>query len=383
MIRVCTFIFLLILSVYPAYSQHQNDTINEELSLLFIGDIMGHGGQVRSAYNEETDSYDYNHCFQYIKDEIGDADYTIANLEVTLAGPPFKGYPQFSSPDALAVACQNAGIDVLVTANNHSCDRGGEGIVRTIDVLDSLKIMHTGTFRNQAERDENHPLIIESNCFRIAILNYTYGTNGLPFPAPTIVNLIEKDQMKKDLDLAKTKNVDKIIVVTHWGSEYKRDPSTYQIDHGKFLFENGADIIIGAHPHVLEKMVWEKRATDSGKDELIVYSLGNFVSNQRKPRTDGGAMIKMTLKKEGDQSYIKDAGYILTWVYLPTEDGKKKYYILPASKYESNKAFFDSVESYNTMQAFIKDARELFDGDNENVPEYIYSDSTKTWMLEE
>ena len=357
----------------------ETDSISQELSFIFIGDIMGHGPQITSAYDSETKSYNYDPCFKYISEEISEPDYAVGNLEVTLAGPPFKGYPQFSTPDHLAVACKNAGMDVLVTSNNHSCDRGRDGITRTVDVLDSLNIMHTGTFKDSADRAKRYPFIIESDCMRIAILNYTYGTNGLPYPAPTVVNMIDKDLMKQDLEVAKSKNVDKIIVVTHWGSEYKLQPVQYQIDIGEFLFENGADIIIGSHPHVLEKMVWEKSTTADDKEELIVYSLGNFVSNQRKRYTDGGAMFKMTLQKNGDKTTIKDAGYILTWVYTPVVEGKKSYYILPAAKFENDPSFFTKEEDYLKMKSFIKDSRELFDAENKHVPEYIYEDGS--WVL--
>ncbi|MFT4600037.1 MAG: poly-gamma-glutamate capsule biosynthesis protein CapA/YwtB (metallophosphatase superfamily) [Arenicella sp.] len=369
----------ILLLTFFSFGQ-EKDTSSQELTLLFIGDIMGHGPQITSAYDSEKKAYDYDRCFKYITEEISAPDYSIGNLEVTLAGPPFKGYPQFSSPDNLALACQNAGMDVLVTSNNHSCDRGGKGIIRTIEMLDSFNIMHTGTFLDTADRNKRYPLIIENDCMRIAILNYTYGTNGLPYPEPTVVNMIDKELMKKDLEIAKSKNVDKIIVVTHWGSEYKLQPVQYQIDHGQFLFDNGADIIIGGHPHVLEKMIWEKTTNEKG-EELIVYSLGNFVSNQRKRYTDGGAMFKMTLSKDGDKTSIKDAGYMLTWVHTPIEDGKKRYYILPAAKYENNPDFFKSTDDYNKMKSFIKDSRVLFNAENKNVPEYIYEDDK--WKLNE
>ena len=363
-----------------AGSAQQKDSVNQEMTLLFIGDIMGHGPQITSAYDSDSKTYNYDNCFKYITEEIAAPDYSIGNLEVTLAGPPYDGYPQFSSPDELALACKNAGMDVLVTANNHSCDRGGKGIIRTINALDSLKIMHTGTFLDSTDRHQRYPLIIESDCMKIAILNYTYGTNGIPYPEPTIVNLIDKDLMKQDLEFTKSLNPDKIIVVTHWGSEYKLQPVKYQIDNGRFLFDNGADIIIGGHPHVLEKMIWEKTESADGKEGLIVYSLGNFVSNQRKRYTDGGAMFKLTLKKEGEKTLIKDSGYILTWVYTPIENGKKEYYVLPAAKYENNPDFFKSSTDYNQMKLFIEDSRKLFSEENKNVSEYIYKDGA--WILE-
>jgi poly-gamma-glutamate synthesis protein (capsule biosynthesis protein) len=194
--------------------------------------------------------------------------------------------------------------------------------------------------------------------------------------------MLDKDLIKKDMEIAKSKKVDKIIVVTHWGSEYKLQPTQEQVDWGEYIFEQGADMIIGGHPHVIEKMVWTKGNEDLSENEkLIVYSLGNFVSNQRKRYTDGGTLFKVTLKREGDKIFIKNAGYLLTWVYTPIEDGVKKYYILPASKYEENEDFFDTKESYDKMMLFLNDSRELYGNENLNVPEIKYQN--KKWVLTE
>lgn len=372
-------LLICFLTSLSSLSQSEKDTSSGEISLLFIGDVMGHGPQITSAYDKTTNQYDYTRCFKYIQSEISDADYAIANLEVTLAGPPFTGYPQFSSPDELAVGCKNAGMDILVTANNHSCDRGGAGIIRTIYVLDSLNIIHSGSYKDSVERAANTPLMIDHDCFRLAILNYTYGTNGIPFPAPTIVNLLDKDLIAKDLAVAKTKNADKIIAFVHWGNEYESLAGTWQINMGKYLFDQGVDIIIGAHPHVLQPMVWEKQTADSGQESLIVYSLGNYISNQRDRKKDGGAMFKLTLEKEQGKTSIKSAGHILTWVYTPIEDGAKKYYVLPCSKYENKPEFFDSETSYNQMKLFVSDSRKLFQENNRNIGEYIYEN--EKWVL--
>ena len=251
------FIFtnLLLLS----YSQDKADSINHELSLLFIGDIMGHGPQITSAYDSSTKTYNYNSVFKYVVPQISSADFCMANLEVTHAGKPYKGYPQFSSPDQLSVACKESGIDALVTSNNHSCDRGDKGLIRTINVLDSIGILHTGTFKDSADKNKNNPLVIEQNCIRIAFLNYTYGTNGLKSNYPAMVNRMDKDIIKADIEAAQKMNVDKIIVVTHWGLEYKPQPDSKDVEMGRFIFNAGADIIIGSHPHVLQKMIWEKK----------------------------------------------------------------------------------------------------------------------------
>jgi poly-gamma-glutamate capsule biosynthesis protein CapA/YwtB (metallophosphatase superfamily) len=177
-----------ILFLFTSHGVLAQDTTR--LSLLFAGDIMQHDSQIAAAYDPLTKKHDYNPCFQYIAPLIQSADIAIGNLELTLAGPPYKGYPQFSAPDALAETLKAAGFDALVTANNHCVDRGRKGIERTIDVLDTLHIPHTGTFKDSTTRSKAYPLIIEKKGFRLSLLNYTYGTNGIPVPQPSIVNQI-------------------------------------------------------------------------------------------------------------------------------------------------------------------------------------------------
>lgn len=333
-----------------------------QVTFTFIGDVMGHDSQINAAYHKDTDAYDYSSYFKHLESHTSKSDFTIANLEVTLGMKPYKGYPQFSSPPALASALKNAGIDALVTANNHSCDRGKTGIIKTIDILDSLEIPHTGTYKNEADRSNNSPMILEKNGIRVALINYTYGTNGLPAPAPTIVDRIDKKQIAKDIKKAKKSYVDQIIVFTHWGLEYQSNPSEEQIDLYKFCIDNGADIVIGSHPHVIQRI-------EKHEDSFIAYSLGNFVSNQRKPKTDGGLMVNMTLSKSGTTTWVSDASYTLTWVYTPFENGRKTFYILPAAEFESNMDFFKSLEDYEAMKLFIDDSRTLLNEQNINVSE--------------
>jgi poly-gamma-glutamate capsule biosynthesis protein CapA/YwtB (metallophosphatase superfamily) len=342
----------------------------ERLSLLFMGDIMGHDEQIWSAENRETHRYNYDDVFRFIKPVISEADVAIANFEVTLAGPPYTGYPAFSSPVDLAVACRNAGIDYLVTANNHSADRGKRGIINTINKLDSLGIPHTGTFLNSAARDSLSPMIINRKGTSIALLNYTYGTNGIVVPEPVKVNMLDKDQITKDVNKAKNKKADIIILFIHWGTEYDTIPSKNQTDLAEYFFSLGVDLIIGSHPHVLQKMVWVKDGT-GGKDRLVIFSLGNFVSNQRKPKTDGGTMVRIELTKKGGLYKISDAGYYLTWVYTPIEKYRKKFFILPCTEFENRPDFFSNPADYYKMKRFISDSRALFNEQNINIKEII------------
>ena len=362
----------LLLSILPFKTSESSSQVpslqaSHELTLIFAGDIMQHMPQVDAAWNEQLGMYIYDSCFQYISPWLSGADLAIANLETTFDGKPYSGYPAFSSPDALATGMLNAGIDIAGTANNHSCDRGRSGIERTISVLDSIGILHMGTYLNAETYAKSTPLIINTKGFRLAFLNYTYGTNGIPVPANNIVSLIEKDKMLAEIKAAHDSAVDLTIIFIHWGEEYQRLPNAFQKDIANFLFTNGADIIIGSHPHVLQPMEWHQSDSVS-KEKLVVWSLGNFVSNQRKRYTDGGTLFSITLQKESGKTSIKDAGYQLTWVYNPIQNQKKQYYILPAARYENDTLLLDKQSQIN-LKTFINDSRELLDANNVMVKE--------------
>ncbi len=366
---------LVILFCTSAFAQTSDST--STLSLLFMGDIMGHDSQINSA--RQTDgTYDYTEVFAHLKNEISEVDVAIANLEVTLAGPPFKGYPQFSSPDALAIAAKNAGIDVFGTANNHSIDRGKNGIIRTINILDSLNIPHTGTYKTFENKNKTTPLLIEQNGIKVALLNFTYGTNGIPIPSPTHVNLISYPEIASDIKLAKQAKPHKIIMFIHWGAEYQSQPNKYQTDVANFCFNKGVDIIIGSHPHVIQKSIWTND-TVKQTEQFITYSLGNFISNQRKQKTDGGQMIKIVLQKTENAVSISESGFYLTWVYTPVINGKKHFHILPCAKYEVLPEFFITPDHYSKMKLFISNSRNLLNTQNKGVREYLFYN--KTWSF--
>lgn len=339
------------------------------LSLLFLGDIMQHDSQIADAYDVKTNGYDYRPCFQYIKPYIAAVDLAIGNLEVTLAGKPYKGYPQFSAPDELLAAVRDMGVDVLVTANNHSVDRGKAGVERTIDMLDSFDIQHTGTFKSKAEKADHYPLIVTRQGFKLAILNYTYGTNGLRVPAPNIVNMLDTAAIRADLLRAASLNPDVIVVFPHWGLEYQRLPSAQQKMIAALCFKYGAQLVIGSHPHVVQPMEWNKN-----ENQLVAWSLGNFVSGQRKRYTDGGAMIRVELRKvsfeDGSSvTAIDTAGYILEWVYR-TNDAERNYYVLPVSEVESDPAgHIADLASREAFHTFVSDSRSLFGKHNHHINE--------------
>ncbi len=360
--------FFLFFFEYPDAGYSQDTT---RLSLLFVGDIMQHDSQIKAAYNYGTsgNTYDYTSCFQFVKPYIEAVDLAIGNLELTLAGPPFTGYPQFSAPDELAIALKDIGMDVLVTANNHSLDRGKKGVDRTIEMLDSLQILHTGTFRDTVDRMNDYPLIIAKNGFTLALLNYTYGTNGILVTKPNVVNMLDTAMIRKDIAKAKESNPDFIIVFTHWGQEYQSQPTIQQKGITEFCFKKGVQLVIGSHPHVLQPMEWRKES-----NQLVTYSLGNFVSGQRDRYKNGGAIVQVNFTKILKDSVITttldSAGYILEWVYR-TADSQKDYYILPVPTFENDTTgFIKDEESRLAFKTFIDDSRKLLKKNNLNLSEF-------------
>ncbi len=353
-------ILLIFGLLHSIVSPAQTDSV----SLLFMGDIMGHSTQIKSAMREDGVRYDYSECFKFVSPIIKEADLAIANLEVTLAGEPYSGYPAFSSPDQLAEALREAGVDVLGTANNHCVDRRSKGLERTMKVLDQLMIPRTGTFTDSTDRLQNNPLKIVVNGFRLAILNYTYGTNGIPVTPPNLVNHLDRELMLADIESAGLFKPHQIIAFLHWGQEYKTEPGREQTSLTEFLHENGVNLVIGSHPHVIQPM--HLTTNDSGQQQLVVYSLGNFISNQRQPLTDGGAMVRVVLKKEGEKVVIDRAEHILTWVHYPVFGGRRHYYVLPA--YGTKNVPANVPEGYEEMDNYLKMARRVM-MQNTNVPE--------------
>ncbi len=348
----------------PFFTIAQNG--QKEVSLLFVGDVMQHGPQIKGAYNAKTDRYEYEHTWQFIQPVIQEADIAIANLEVTHAGKPYTGYPQFSAPDDLSAALKNVGFDVILTANNHSCDGGAKGVKRTLDVLDSLKLPHTGTFRSKEEREKTYPLIVEKNAIKIAVLNYTYGTNGLFVKEPLIINYIDSAVMKKDFEKAR-QQADYIICTMHWGDEYKSLPNAYQKKWEQFCYDQGADMVVGSHPHVIQPV---ERKTINGEEKLTAYSLGNFVSNQRDRYKNGGMILRSKIERKEDKVVLKDADYVLAYVHTAVEGPFKHYYVLPDYQYDQLDSTFFNAADRASRDLFFSDSRQLMEKHGKNIKEY-------------
>jgi poly-gamma-glutamate synthesis protein (capsule biosynthesis protein) len=335
------------------------DTTRQSISLFFVGDLMGHKPMIDAA--KTATGYEYEHWFKHIKNRIEKYDLSILNLEVTLAGEPYSGYPMFCSPDSYAKAAQNVGFNFFITANNHSIDRGKKGLERTLDVLDSLKIAHTGTFKDENERGKLYPYYWNFKGAKIAVLNYTYGTNGIKITPPNVVNMIDTMQIKLDIQKAKKDGSNFIITTIHWGNEYQRKESVEQSKLAQWLADQGVDAIIGMHPHVVQPMKIIHPKNNQSKSVPVAYSLGNFVSNQRERYKNGGIGVELQLEVLNGKVTWQTWGYYPFWIQL---GGKPKgYYVIPTSDWENKINSFGLNEQDKTnMKQFSLDTRELLKG---------------------
>ncbi|MBK9500277.1 MAG: CapA family protein [Leptospiraceae bacterium] len=309
-----------------------------------VGDIMVHSTQLTSAFDPKCKCHNFHPVFKNIKEYLVSADIAFGNLETTLPGDSklFAGYPQFGAPDELAHALKDAGFDILTTSNNHSVDTGRKGIDHTIDTLDSLGIRHLGTYKSIEEFEKNRILLYTKNGINFAFLSYSYSTNGIAIPKDKVVNIIDKDRIREDIQLARSKKPDVLIVAYHFGTEYARFPDKFQKEMVDFAFQEGADIILGGHPHVLQpyELDWIQDKYGERKQRLVIYSLGNFVSGQIKRYTNGGMIFNFKLTKKMQsgktQISIQDVGYVPVFVYVSNDKSGYQYNVLPVEKYLKN-----------------------------------------------
>ncbi len=354
-----------------------------DLSIVAVGDIIIHQPQLAAQYDKATDTYNFENNFQYVKKYIETADLAICNVETTFAGKEreFTGYPVFNTPDSLATTLKNTGFDVGVTANNHDLDRGSQGMLRTIDVLSDAGIVVAGTHKEGSQRYA----MTTVKGVKVAVVAYTYETprqggrrsiNAVPIPESmlNVVNSFGYETMEEDttriladIREAKSAGAEVIIAFMHWGREYAERPSTEDQKLAKAIADEGADIIFGSHPHVLQPIEMIKRA--DGKSVPVYYSLGNFISNQRldtvdNRKTEDGIIgsVKITVMrqpvsgtttKQGiSQIGSIEAQFLPTWVNRYKRDGKRVYEVVPIiGDYKSNPSIIDSKSQTNIEES--------------------------------
>lgn len=311
------------------------------VSFSAVGDIMCHSTQYNYAWVQK-DSFDFNPVFSVIGDYLRDKDILIGNLETVLAGNTknYRGYPFFNSPNQLVDALGNTGFDFLITANNHANDQGLEGIKRTLEVIESNEIIPIGTHYPHSNRQNQ---VFAKDGLKFSILAYTYGTNfhSGELKPQMYVNYIDTLMIKNDIQELKNEGSDLIIVYFHFGPEYQKNISKYQNNIVARTIGYGADIILGAHPHIVQQ--FDRFATVGGNLDtgFVVYSLGNFISNQRWRFSDGGLIFNFDITKNvfTDSVYISDISYLPIWVFKGKTEKGKDYIVLPAKEFDNKNKF--------------------------------------------
>ncbi len=332
--------------------------LRSEVSLIMVGDMLFHMPVVESGYMDDG-TLNYDHIFAHTNSYIEQADIAIVNQETILGGEElgYSGYPCFNSPFEVGDAMVEAGFDLVLHATNHTLDMGTTGLLNCLEYWETSQpdVEVIGAYNSQEAQDTI--LIYEENGIRIAFLNYTYGTNGIPLPEdmPYAVNLLEEEFVIAQLQQAE-EEADFTVVMPHWGTEYQLDYSSYQSDWCAIFLEYGADLVIGAHPHVIQPIEWYR--DDTGHEMLVYYSLGNFINaTSTQDSTIGnrmiGGMADVVIRKdeESGETYISEYGVIPLVTHYEFGQGNMTCY--PLEDYTDELA--EKTETIRWVQDFSAD----------------------------
>lgn len=333
------------------------------LRIAVVGDLMCHSPQFNYA-KVSKDSFDFNPVYRYIKQSLENADFTFGNLETVIGekGSIYLGYPRFKSPKDYVTALANNGFDFLCFANNHTLDQSERGVLNTIQALNEKNIGYTGAFTSQSDRDSIRILNLKG--INIALLAYSYGTNGsvIPKGKDYLINLIDYNLIEKDIRSAKQSGAEIVLVNFHFGIEYQRFPSDYQKEVVEKTIEYGADLITASHPHVIQPIEFYKTNSATLDSAVVAYSLGNFISNQRKRYTDAGVILYLNLEKNLNTKRIvlKSVQYLPNWVFKGKTDFGNEFIILPLSNdLDSLNLNFLSDSDKTKMKQALTDTQEI------------------------
>lgn len=283
-----------------------------KVSIIAIGDDLLHLSLIESMAKDADGHYDFHQIFSEVKDDIEKADIAVVNQETILGGEELglSGYPCFNSPQSAGDALVDTGFDVVLGASNHALDKGKQGVLNTVNFWKTKHPEITLLGLNDSEEMQNKINIVEKNGIKFAMLNYTYGTNGIPMPKdmPYAVNMLD-DKEKVLSDIKRAKEIaDVVIVFPHWGTEYTYSSNAYQDEWTETFYENGVDIVIGGHTHSIQPLEWYSK--DGGRKMPVYYSLGNFVSGQKEWQTMLGSMAKLTVERKNGQIEVTAASAV-------------------------------------------------------------------------
>jgi len=375
-----------------------------EARIVAVGDVIIHEDKLKAQFNEETGEYNFYNNFKYVKSYIKTADIALADLETTLSGEEqkYSGYPFFNSPSSIADAMVDSGFDILSLVNNHTIDRGSAGVFSTMAEIQKRNLKAIGARENL---DKKSYLIQEVKGIKIGFISYSYETprkgknktlNAMEIPSD-VINLLntfsyehideDLNKIKIQIDEMKSKGAEAIIFFIHWGNEYERKPNVHQISIANALCDYGVDIILGSHPHVIQPIEFIT-SEKTGKRSLVVYSMGNFISNQQYERTNNrytedGIMVNIQIKKNKVSNNITISGvsYIPTWVHRYTYNNKFVYEVIPVTDVLANKEKYNLNEDTEVWRAEnSEESTRIIMGESDEILKGTTIETTKEIM---
>lgn len=324
-IRVIRALMILV-AIFTLYASEQVQAKEDitKVRVCAVGDNIVHKRIIESGLQEDG-SRDYTDMYRYYAEYLKDYDICVVNQETVFVEDEkdFSWYPRFGSPKEIGLALMDAGFNTVTTATNHVMDKGIDSLDYSHAFWTGWGIDPVGTYVYKKTFDlgtgdytENRAIFMGVNDIRVGLLNYTYGTNGIPVPEDykyMVAMLEDKEKIKREMKWAKAK-CDVLIVFPHWGIEYKYEPSSSQREWAQFFADNGADVIIGTHPHVIEPLEYINKS--DGTSIPCYYSLGNFMANQDEVPRMLGAAATFTLVKDGDSVTVEDVMAVPTVIHV-------------------------------------------------------------------
>lgn len=329
-------------------------------TVIIGGDFMMHKAQIEKAVQDDG-SYSFEGCLTHIEPLLEKADIAIGNMEFTLGGRPYSGYPAFSAPESYPEYIAGCGMDIFMLANNHILDKGSKGAERTLEYYREMDgIRFTGCSGNEAEFGQTNPLYLRLSGIKTAFINFTYGTNLDGQTGYPKVNLMLKSQLEKLMSKARKDGAELIIVLPHWGNEYQLTASAQQKQLARWLADNGADIIIGSHPHVIQEMQVILTTCDGKPKEVpVYYSTGNVISNMSAKNTRLGILVELKVTRDEDgKAMILTPECTYTWCTLP---GRltEVHSTIPVKEFLGKRGLWKNPADYDIMEKTYHSVKEV------------------------
>jgi poly-gamma-glutamate synthesis protein (capsule biosynthesis protein) len=320
-------------------------SLPDTATIFIMGDVMMHADQITNARKPDG-TYSFQTYFEAMEGLIKESDLAVANMEFTLAGKPYTGYPCFSAPDGFEEYVAGCGVDVFLTANNHILDKGRRGLERTLERYSKMEkagvVKHTGTALSSKDDEGRFPLYIRVRGIKVALVNFTYGTNQeieSPFPKVHVTN---KTEIGKAIRKARETGAEFVVALPHWGIEYILNHSKAQGELAKWLVASGCDAVVGAHPHVVQD-------SETLDGIPVVYSLGNAVSNMSAINTRIGMAVRLRIAtdRSGERRMLSPE-YILTWCTRPGTL-TDSYAVIPVRDFIGKRDLWKNPSDYDEM----------------------------------